>query len=130
VASTFDISHACQPGEVAACIGKRHFVPRSGFCLVYEDHPAAPGHRPTNIANYARHTSFTLDVSGAQLGDTRVDATNTFVLDVMAVHWFDHHGLIEWRDAAAEARYKLATTGREDILDTLVMLVGDQRVAH
>jgi hypothetical protein len=60
----------------------------------------------------------------------RCGASNTLVPDVMAVHWSDHHGLIEWKDIAADARYKLATTGHEDILDTLVMLVGDQRVAH
>jgi hypothetical protein len=60
----------------------------------------------------------------------RYDAANTLISDVMAVHWFDHHGLIDWRDAAAEARYKLATTGHEDILDALVMALDDRRVAH
>jgi hypothetical protein len=60
----------------------------------------------------------------------RYEAPSVLLSDVMAVHWFDHHGLIEWRDVAAEARYRLATTGHEDILDTLVMLVRDRRVAH
>jgi hypothetical protein len=58
-----------------------------------------------------------------------LDPPNTLLAHVMAVHWFDHHGLVEWRDAAAESRYKLASAGHEDILEALVMLV-DRRVAH
>ena len=38
----------------------------------------------------------------------------------MAVHWFDHHGLVEWRDTAVEARHWLSTMGYSEILDQLV----------
>jgi hypothetical protein len=48
----------------------------------------------------------------------------------MVVCWFEHVGVIEWRDLAAEARYKLATTGHDDLLDALVMALDDRRVAH
>ena len=50
----------------------------------------------------------------------RHDAQSEMIPDVMAVHWFDHHGLVEWRDVAAEARYRMATTGHGDVLDQLV----------
>jgi hypothetical protein len=98
-----------------------------------------------SICNLAARPGFTEDGSDAVNLDldgsntitclrcgfqVRYAASNASLADVMAVHWFDHHGLIEWRDAAAEARYKLATTGHEDILDALVMALGDRRVAH
>lgn len=60
----------------------------------------------------------------------RYDAPNELLTDVMSVHWFDHHGLIEWRDAAADARYKLATEGHKEVLDQLVTALGDRRLAH
>ena len=44
--------------------------------------------------------------------------------------WFYHQGVIELRDTAADARYKLATTGHEDVLDQLVMALDDRRVAR
>ncbi len=38
--------------------------------------------------------------------------------------------LSEWRDAAVEARYKLATMGHDDVRDELVMALDDRRVAR
>ena len=60
----------------------------------------------------------------------RHDAQSNMLPDVMAVHWFDHHGLIEWRDTAAEARHRLATTGHSDVLDQLVAVPLPLRMAR
>lgn len=46
------------------------------------------------------------------------DSKAAVIPDVLASHWYDDHGIEGWRDAAADARYRLAQDGWE-LLDRM-----------
>lgn len=47
------------------------------------------------------------------------DAHATVLEDVLASHWHDDHGLPDWRDRAADARYRLVNDQGWELLDQL-----------